>query len=751
MITVVDDVTGRGIPLVEISLINGLRDFTDSSGVLAFFEPALMNREVFFQIRSHGYRYNTLVHGRPGVVLKPISGENTVLTLTRINVAERLYRITGEGIYCHSMLSGRFSLMDTPCLNADVMGQDTVLAVPYREKIFWFWGDTWGVDAFNFAVAGATSQMPDKGGLNPEMGVELTYFADDRGFAKPMCPDFGCGRVWLDWVAPVRDDRNESRLLARYTRVASLDDILECGFALFNDEKEIFEPLLVLPTEFRASHVSHHPFFGLVNGKEYIYFTADFEFSRVRATLSSMTDPMEYEYLERFDQHDEPIDADRPVACRPDQSRHVHGWKKNADRTGVTHTHPQNKEERTREKPKWIHLQNIETGSSVDARPGSIFWNDFRQRWVLIAQENIGQIWFAEADTPVGPWVYARKIVSHSGYNFYNPTHHPFFDQQNGRIIYFEGTYTHIFSDTNVQTPRYDYNQIMYRLDLADSRLFLPQPVYRIHDHAGSTRYTLREGLIRSIPRNRIDYIDSIDFFVMKAGQNAIGLIPVYAKMDHGIFRLYPKSGEKNHRRRQALFYALPLEFTSPEQRIEGIWECKAIDAQGLQRPFEFHFNFTGHTRKADVFPDQLTLVKITYNSETVDLILVHEQIRYRLHAGFINGRITGNWHTIDRKQTGTWEGLRVDFAWKQGDSSAVTPLYEDWNPTTGAYVYSTMCHPMDSAWVRSESPVCRVWKNPITDLALDYETQPVLAPAGESRNEHRHNCFKDTRINRGR
>ncbi|MFZ3048011.1 MAG: hypothetical protein WA151_19015, partial [Desulfatirhabdiaceae bacterium] len=62
-ITVIDDATGRGIPLVEISLINGLRDYTDSHGVLAFFEPGLMNREVFFQIQSHGYRFNTLVHG----------------------------------------------------------------------------------------------------------------------------------------------------------------------------------------------------------------------------------------------------------------------------------------------------------------------------------------------------------------------------------------------------------------------------------------------------------------------------------------------------------------------------------------------------------------------------------------------------------------------------------------------------------------------------------------------------------------
>ena len=38
-------------------------------------------------------------------------------------------------------------------------------------------------------------------------------------------------------------------------------------------------------------------------------------------------------------------------------------------------------------------------------------------------------------------------------------------------MIYFEGTYSHDFSGNKDATTRYDYNQIMYRLDLADPRL----------------------------------------------------------------------------------------------------------------------------------------------------------------------------------------------------------------------------------------------------------------------------------------
>jgi hypothetical protein len=49
--------------------------------------------------------------------------------------------------------------------------------------------------------------------------------------------------------------------------------------------------------------------------------------------------------------------------------------------------------------------------------------------------------------------------------------HHPFFDQDGGRTIYFEGTYCNTFSGNPEQTARYDYNQVMYRLDLADPRL----------------------------------------------------------------------------------------------------------------------------------------------------------------------------------------------------------------------------------------------------------------------------------------
>src|SRR6185436_14141225 len=118
-----------------------------------------------------------------------------------------------------------------------------------------------------------------------------------------------------------------------------------------------------------------------------------------------------------------------------------------------------------------LHLQDIDTGKPVLTGSGSVCWNAYRKRWVMIAVQTfgssmLGEVWYAEADTPLGPWVYARKVVTHEKYSFYNPKQHPFFTNDGGRVLFFEGTYTHTFSGNSDATPRYDYNQVMYRLDL---------------------------------------------------------------------------------------------------------------------------------------------------------------------------------------------------------------------------------------------------------------------------------------------
>ena len=63
------------------------------------------------------------------------------MKLKRTNIAERIARTTGQGLYRDSELLGLPHAL--PNLNpAGVMGQDSVQATPYRGKIFWLWGDT---------------------------------------------------------------------------------------------------------------------------------------------------------------------------------------------------------------------------------------------------------------------------------------------------------------------------------------------------------------------------------------------------------------------------------------------------------------------------------------------------------------------------------------------------------------------------------------------------------------------------------
>ncbi len=52
----------------------------------------------------------------------------------------------------------------------------------------------------------------------------------------------------------------------------------------------------------------------------------------------------------------------------------------------------------------------------------------------------------------------------------------------------FEGAYTATFSGNKDPTPRYDYNQVMYQLDLSDERLALPVPIYAVQENVSSVR-----------------------------------------------------------------------------------------------------------------------------------------------------------------------------------------------------------------------------------------------------------------------
>src|SRR5436190_18139975 len=98
-IQVIDEQTHRGVPMVELQATTSARYYTDSAGYIAFDEPGLMNQEVLFNVASHGYEFPPDGFGIRGVVLETKPGGGATLKINRVNIAERLYRITGAGIY----------------------------------------------------------------------------------------------------------------------------------------------------------------------------------------------------------------------------------------------------------------------------------------------------------------------------------------------------------------------------------------------------------------------------------------------------------------------------------------------------------------------------------------------------------------------------------------------------------------------------------------------------------------------------
>src|SRR5262245_66313078 len=106
VINVVDAQTGRGVPLIELRTVNGIRLVTDSNGIVAFHEPGLMNETVFFHVSSHGYEFPKDGFSFRGKQLKVAPGGPVPIKVNRVNIAERLYRVTGAGIYRDTAVVG---------------------------------------------------------------------------------------------------------------------------------------------------------------------------------------------------------------------------------------------------------------------------------------------------------------------------------------------------------------------------------------------------------------------------------------------------------------------------------------------------------------------------------------------------------------------------------------------------------------------------------------------------------------------
>ena len=720
-ILVVDQDTGRGVPLVELRTVNQATWWTDSAGLVAFDEPGLFGQDVYFHVSSPGYVFPADGFGNRGVTLRPAPGGTATIKLRRLNIAERLYRETGEGIYRDSVRLGRPAPLQRPLLNAQVVGQDTVIVTPYRGKLYWFWGDTDRVSypLGNFAASGATSEWPGRGGLDPGTGVDLSYFVDAAGFSKPMCPDFGPGLHWIESVMTVPDETGVERLVARVASQKGLVPAYAWHLAVFNDDRAIFESKV--RWDWTETHDSSHPFRATVRGVDYLYLYPNL---RVPRRLDAVGDLTRYEALTcvagdgKF--RGETAEVERDSAGQPRYT-----WKPGADRLHRGRLEQLVAAGKLKSGEGGVFVHDIETGAPVSAGRGSVAWNEYRRRWVMLFSAQAGEIWFAEADTPSGPWVYARRVVTHGDYNFYNPTQHAFFDQAGGRVIYFEGTYTAAFSSAKAKTPRYDYNQMMYRLTLDDARLALPAPVYLVRAADGIARYALRERVDEAGDWARIT---AAPFFAVPPAQTRAGLIPVYAGMSDGQPVLEVGPAPESRVDRKPLFLALPVRPNSADEPLDGLWRFTARTSDDSELSFEAQLAQRG-TGVEIVDPASGKVGSGELNNGRLKLNLTSGTHRYELTGERRERALAGEWKQLDGADRGTWSAARLDPNAAEDGSPAVVPLFEV-TFSDGRRMYTTESAKPESGGVRSAEPICRVWKNPLTVLVLDPEAKPVL-PVG--------------------
>jgi hypothetical protein len=376
----------------------------------------------------------------------------------------------------------------------------------------------------------------------------------------------GEGPTWIFGLVVLPDATGPERMFATYMKVRPPMEVYERGLVEFDPEKKRFEKVATFPKGAPIYPDGQAFLKKEESGAEYVYFAMPFPLLRVKANAESLAHLDRYEAFTCLEAGSRLGD---PRIDRDSNSLPHYSWKTNTPAVG-----PQEQAKLLRAgvlKPEetLLPLRDIATGKPVVGHAGSLSWNEHRQRWVLIAVEVggssfLGEVWYAEADTPLGPWVYARKVITHDRYSFYNPKQHPYFAKANGRILFFEGTYAQTFSGNLEATPRYDYNQVMYKLDLDDPRLNLPVAIYRAPSEApGGPDIVSPQGKLAN--RGGLPAWFALD-------REREGTVPVSWSRGDGGFTL--KAGALP-RDSQALvcFHAIPADAQNPPAATVLLWE----------------------------------------------------------------------------------------------------------------------------------------------------------------------------------
>lgn len=422
-IKIIDESNGWPVPLVELRTTHQMRFVSDNAGIIAFDLPELMNTETWFHLIGHGYSVPQDGFGFTGVRITPRAGTTITVKVQRQLPAKRLGRITGGGIFAESQKLGLESDWQEP----GILGCDSVQNAIHDGKLFWSWGDTTlaGYPLGLFHMTGATTELQPLNSLEPPVRLQFDYFKDDKGNPRMIAQMPGDGPTWLGGYASLPDQTGQQRLVATYMKIKPPLEAYECGLCVWNEHKRVFEKNRVVWTKSShsptpiASPLGHPVKWIDDSGKPWMLFSDPFPSLKCPAEFESWSDPQTWQDLE-----------------------------------------PQ------------VTVRILRSEETVTPHRGAIAWNNYRKKWISIFTQMggkasfLGELWYAESDAPTGPWNDAVHVVTHSNYSFYNPQLHPEFTEPNSPVLLFEATYTKEFSGSTEATPRHDYNQVLYRLDL---------------------------------------------------------------------------------------------------------------------------------------------------------------------------------------------------------------------------------------------------------------------------------------------
>ncbi len=416
------------VSLVELRTTDQVRFVTDNAGVVAFDLPDRMGRETWLTISSPGYEAAKDGFGLGGARISPRPGGSIKIELTRTSIAKRIGRLTGSGLFAESQKCGlEFDWKDSP-----IVGCDSVRMVPFQRKYFWNWGDT-SISRYplgNFAMTGATTATAPFEKAEPPLRPRFDYFLTPEGAPAPMSAIPGNGPTWLGGYSVLPDKDGREHLVALYQKIEPPLKVYEVGLCEFIAERKQFLPVKKLWSRSQGG--------------------AEPKLVPIGHTVRFVDDQKQAWLL-----YGDPFPKLKHLAT-------YEHWLDSTKWLGV-------------ESPEY--LQSVSGDEKVRPHTGSIAYSAYRKAWVTVFMQNFGkpspfgELWYAEAKSPFGPWGKAVKVLSHENYTFYNPRLLAEFTPGGSPILLFEGTYTDQFANKPYPTARYDYNQLLYRLDLDDERL----------------------------------------------------------------------------------------------------------------------------------------------------------------------------------------------------------------------------------------------------------------------------------------